>query len=113
MFRRRSSIEKRIAGQRRRRSRDALLGQRENAQAVAGALLKRDRVGLAGLFPATASLMTSDFDAEPVFRFRVGFALVWGSAAAEVGATGAGSAVAFRPRPSSFASIERCSEYDG
>ena len=44
-----------------------MLGQRENAQAVAGVLLERDRLGFAGLSSATASLMTSDFDAEPVF----------------------------------------------
>ena len=90
--------KKRIAGWGQRGSRP-VLGQQENAQAVAGALFERDRFGLAGLSSAIASLMTSDFDAEPVLRFRVGFALVCGSAAAELGATGAGSAVALRPRP--------------
>ena len=64
-----------------------MLGQRENAQAVAGALFERDRIGFAGLSSATASLMTSDFDAEPALRFRIGFAFVCGRAAADIGAT--------------------------
>jgi hypothetical protein len=47
-------------------------GKREIVQAAARLFLERDRVGLIGVSPA-ALLTTSDFDAERVFRFRVGF----------------------------------------
>jgi hypothetical protein len=91
-----------------------MLGKRENAQTVAAALLERDRLGLAGLSSATASLMTSDFDAEPVFRFRVGFALVCGSASVETDTARVTAettfALDFRPRPNALAIVARCSE---
>jgi hypothetical protein len=58
--------------------------------------------------------MTSDFDPEPVFRFRVGFALVCGSASAE---TDPARVIAettlasdFRPKPNALAIVARCSE---
>jgi hypothetical protein len=70
---------------------------------------ERDRLGLTGI-SAAALLTTSEFDAERALRLRVGF----GSASVEAGDFGiaieATSALALRPRPSSFASADRRSE---
>ena len=83
--------------------------KRQIVQAAARLLLERDRLGLAGV-SAAALLTTSDFDVERVLRLRVDF----GSASAEARTVGiaveAISALALRPRPSSFASADRCSE---
>jgi hypothetical protein len=76
-------------------------------------LLERDRLDLAGVFSAAASLTTSDFEAERVLRLDAGFASDCGSTSAETGAgvaTEATSAVDFRPSPSALAIVERCCE---
>jgi hypothetical protein len=76
---------------------------------------ERDLVLLAGDGAATASLVTSaDFDAARD-RLRAGFASEPRSTSAGAGATigdaaGAVSAVDLRPRPNSFANVERLSE---
>jgi hypothetical protein len=84
-------------------------GKREIVQAAAGLLLERDRLGLTGV-SAAALLTTSDFDVERVLRPRVGFGPA--SVEARVADIGAGATpeAALRPRPRSFAVLERCSE---
>jgi hypothetical protein len=62
---------------------------------AAGSLLERDRLGLAGAFSATASLTTSDFDAERVLRRRAGFVSDFESASIEAGAVAAVEGPAF------------------
>ena len=83
---------------------------------MAGLLLERDRLCLAGVGAAAASLAISvDFDPERDRRPRVGFASVFPSASADV-ATAAGvtagiaCGVGFRPKPSALAIVDRRSE---
>jgi hypothetical protein len=52
-------------------------------------LLERDRLGLAGVFSAAASLMESDFDVEPALTLRPGFVSGFGSASLETDAADA------------------------
>jgi hypothetical protein len=51
-------------------------------------LLERDRLDRAGVLFASASLATSDFDAERVIRLRIGFASDFDAASAETGTSG-------------------------
>src|SRR5215469_2527139 len=72
----------------------------------------RERGRLCLAFGSAAASFTSDFDLER--RVRLGLGLVWTCssifAAADSAVAGATADVDFRPRPSSFASFERCSE---
>jgi hypothetical protein len=86
-----------------------VLGKGEIAQAAAGLLLERDRLGLMGVSTA-ALLTTSDFDAERVLRLRAGFDSASAEAASVGAVAGPTFALALLPKPSSFASADRCSE---
>jgi hypothetical protein len=83
-------------------------GKREIVQAAAGLLLERDRFGLMRV-SAAALLTISDFDAERL-RLRIGFASVPVEAGDFDAVAGPALALILRPRPSSLAMLERCSE---
>jgi hypothetical protein len=79
-----------------------------------GATAERDRRLLVGVADASPAV-SSDFDVLRDLRVRLGF--VFEATSSGLDAIGVGAettaVVDFRPRPSSFASIERCSEYAG
>jgi hypothetical protein len=87
----------------------------EGGSDCAGGTRERDRLCLA--FGSAAASFGSDFDLERRLRLDLGVvstcSSIFAAAGSAVAGAGATAGVDFRPRPSSFANVERCSEYAG
>ena len=87
----------------------------EGGSDCVGATRERGRLCLA--FGSAGASFGSDFDLERRVRLGLGLVSTCSSKFATAGPAVAGAeataGVDFRPRPSSFASVERCSEYAG
>jgi hypothetical protein len=88
----------------------------EDGSDCVGAARERGRLCLGFVGSATASFI-SDFDLERRVRLGLVFVSTCSLAFAAAGSAVAGAeaiaGVDFRPRPSSLASVDRCSEYAG
>ena len=84
----------------------------EGGSDCVGATRERDRLCLA--FGSAAASFGSDFDLERRVRLGLGlvstFSSIFAAAGSAVANAGATAGVDFRPSPSSFARVERCSE---